>query len=359
MIMFSAGKRAVLKWGIVTLTLVLITGCWNSGKQTDSGQQTTNTNTQTQTNTSTQTSTSPPSVPAVSQSIVYKNTEYGFNFTLPESWNGYSIILTQWAGYAGAFTVEKGPIISIRDPKWTSAAPRQDIPIMVFTINQWNSLQQDVFHIGAAPVNPSELGRNSTYVFALPARYNFASLPGVNEVEKILENKPLQTIQATERHPDSTEILLRQMMTTAKQGKVLNCSFAAKTNGIWDIEKFWGKADKMDTVPAAKGNYYTYTNHNIVFGINKGGRIFEVRSNSGQLKGITLVEAKEVLGTPPYDVKVNGQEIIGYKVNSDFKLELVFPQPVNNMPNTVIDHYNVFNPAGTINSMADDSGRQW
>jgi hypothetical protein len=45
---------------------------------------------------------------------------------------------------------------------------------MIFTQKQWQELQQDKFHIGAAPIGPSELGRNSRYVFALPARYNYA-----------------------------------------------------------------------------------------------------------------------------------------------------------------------------------------
>jgi hypothetical protein len=63
---------------------------------------------------------------------------------------------------------------------------------MVFTIAQWNDLQNDKFHIGAAPIGPSELGRNSKYVFALPARYNFSFLPGFEEVEDILNGKPLK-----------------------------------------------------------------------------------------------------------------------------------------------------------------------
>jgi len=63
---------------------------------------------------------------------------------------------------------------------------------MVFTLAQWDLLQQDKFHIGAAPIGPSELGRNTSYVFALPARYNFSFPIGFEEVEKILENKSLQ-----------------------------------------------------------------------------------------------------------------------------------------------------------------------
>ena len=57
---------------------------------------------------------------------------------------------------------------------------------MVFTLDQWDRLNKDEFHIGAAPINPSELGRNKDYVFALPARYNYAFPLGYEEVEQIL-----------------------------------------------------------------------------------------------------------------------------------------------------------------------------
>lgn len=135
--------------------------------------------------------------PVNSSNIEYRNNEYGFRFALPTSWKGYSIVAAQWEGFVpggpqGDVTTETGPMISIRHPQYTSQNPRQDIPIMVLTINQWNSLQQDKFHIGAAPINPSELGRNSTYVFALPARYNYAFPTGFEEVEKILQDKSLQ-----------------------------------------------------------------------------------------------------------------------------------------------------------------------
>ena len=41
-------------------------------------------------------------------------------------------------------------------------------------------------------MGPKELGRNSKYVFALPARYNFAFPTGFEEVEDILAGNPLQ-----------------------------------------------------------------------------------------------------------------------------------------------------------------------
>jgi hypothetical protein len=131
---------------------------------------------------------------------LYTNTQYGFSFSLPESWKGYSIVNDKWEGLSlesqnQGTVVETGPLLSIRHPEWTDQNPRQDIPIMVFTLEQWNSLQQEKFHIGVAPIGPSELGRNSRYVFALPARYNFAFPQGYEEVEDILNSNPLHAIQ--------------------------------------------------------------------------------------------------------------------------------------------------------------------
>jgi hypothetical protein len=124
--------------------------------------------------------------------LEYRNSQYRFSISLPESWKGYTVINDKWEGYnygtEGNRVVATGPQIYIRHPLWTLAVPRQDIPIMIFTISEWNDMQADKFHIGAAPINPSELGRNAKYVFALPARYNFAYLPGFEEVDQIIKD---------------------------------------------------------------------------------------------------------------------------------------------------------------------------
>ncbi len=128
--------------------------------------------------------------------VQYKNTQYGFRFELPDSWKGFTVIEDDWEGdqlKAGVQVgVINGPMVTIRHPDWDYKAPRQDIPIFIFTIAQWDSLLKDEFHIGAAPIQPSELGRNSKYVFALPARYNFSFLTGYEEVEMILAKNPLK-----------------------------------------------------------------------------------------------------------------------------------------------------------------------
>ena len=132
-------------------------------------------------------------------SLIYDNKEYGFYFTLPESWIGYKAIEDKWEGVSLTESKENqsGPVIYIRHPQWTEKTPRQDIPVMVFTQDQWKSLNDGEFSVGAAPVAPSILGENTTYVFALPARYNYEFLTGFEEVEEILENNPLQAYEQT------------------------------------------------------------------------------------------------------------------------------------------------------------------
>lgn len=372
--MISKNQKTIMKWAVATLALILVVGCSslsaplnpssNVQNQKDTLTNGSETNPATTGQQDTANTSNSPSSSTVPNSIVYKNSPYGFNFTLPESWKGYSIVSSQWDGLLtenqqkGDTVVESGPIISIRDPQWTSQNPRQDIPIMVFTLDQWNSLQQGVFHIGAAPIGPSELGRNNSYVMALPARYNYAFLLGYKEVEAILASKPLETTQTSQLHPDSTESLIFNLQIMAKEGKVINSDFSAKTT-IDDVEKVWGQADTTNYIAAAKGRYASYSSHNVVFGINKGDQIFEIRSFDSRLKSITLNKAKEVLETPAYDAKANGQEVIGYTAGSEFKIEMVFPQPTKDNPNPVMDHYNVLYPAGTVNNMAEDPGREW
>jgi len=129
-------------------------------------------------------------------SISYKNDDYGFNFSLPESWKNYSIVTSKWEGTLLHDNSKlEGLIINIRHPQWTLENKRQDIPIMIFTHEQWELIQNDKLGVGAAPIAPRELGHNKSYVFALPARYNYSFLTGYEEVESIIENNPLQAFE--------------------------------------------------------------------------------------------------------------------------------------------------------------------
>lgn len=128
-----------------------------------------------------------------STSITYKNTDYGFDFTLPLNWQGYSVVKETWSGSPLTNTPpQSGPKLLIRNPKWTALAPYEDLPILVFTISQWNSYLAENFSVGAAPIKASELGRNNKYIFALPARWNFDYSLDYKEAQDIIDGNPLQ-----------------------------------------------------------------------------------------------------------------------------------------------------------------------
>jgi|GEM_PF-517692 len=137
--------------------------------------------------------------------VVYENTRYGFRFYLPETWKGYLIAEEQWKGTNNGELSETGPQLLIRHPDWTQEAPRQDIPIMVFTLEQWNALQKGDFYVSAAPIGPSKLGSNSVYVFALPPRYNYAFQTGFEEVEEILKGNPLWPSSLSDKNTETGE----------------------------------------------------------------------------------------------------------------------------------------------------------
>jgi len=126
--------------------------------------------------------------------IVYHNTHYGFCFLLPADWKGYTIVTEKWRGAVlDSQKTESGPQLLIRNPKWTKADPWQDIPIMIFTPSQWQIVAADNLAVSAAPIGPSELGRNKSYVFALPPRWiGFADAKGTDEVQTLMNQNPFQ-----------------------------------------------------------------------------------------------------------------------------------------------------------------------
>lgn len=134
-----------------------------------------------------------PATPVVTP-LVYSNTNYGFNFSLPDDWQGYTIVENTWKGTTSKnVTAPTGPKLLIRNPKWTAAAPYEDLPILIFTIAQWNSYVAEDFYVSAAPFPAAELARNDKYVFALPPRWDFDYSLGFKEAEDIIASKPLHT----------------------------------------------------------------------------------------------------------------------------------------------------------------------
>lgn len=134
--------------------------------------------------------------------LVYQNDQYGFRLTMLSSWEGYFMTEENWEGdrvndesdnHPGGFL--KGPEIHIHhpgDPQQTDNANNpddwQDIPIMVFTHEQWDMVQKVQLTVSAAPFPPWELGRNDQYVFALPPRWvGFTDAKGQDEAQEIVK----------------------------------------------------------------------------------------------------------------------------------------------------------------------------
>jgi hypothetical protein len=127
--------------------------------------------------------------------LEYTNTKYGFRFSLPSEWKGYTIVTEQWeASDAQKGAVERGPIVYIRHPDWTKENPREDIPIMIFTLTQWESVEHGDYFVGGTAIVPGELGRNRKYAFAVSRRVEESEAPGAKEVNEILQHRPLHPI---------------------------------------------------------------------------------------------------------------------------------------------------------------------
>ncbi|AFK85159.1 YjgB family protein [Thermoanaerobacterium aotearoense] len=151
--------------------------------------------------------------------------------------------------------------------------------------------------------------------------------------------------------------LINQIVSLAKEGKVINCDFVTGKTTIDDIEKVYGNPDKQEYISSAKGTYTTFTKKDLVFGFNKGMQVFETRSFDPRLQAISRSDIENVLGKAPYKATVSGtpnQTVLGYTMNSDYKLEFVISDTTN-----LVDHVNVLYPDATVNSMADDPGRKW
>ncbi|HTX76984.1 MAG TPA: hypothetical protein VMD29_12320 [Terracidiphilus sp.] len=142
---------------------------------------------------------------------VYRNAQYGFCFDLPALWAGYRVVEEKWdSGPPTGGVTTSGPMLLLRSPQWTEADPREDIPIMVFTRAQWKLVERGDLIVSAAPLGPGEIGRNARYVFALPPRWSFDDLPGLDDALRILASHPLHAICASgERYSTRASAMAR------------------------------------------------------------------------------------------------------------------------------------------------------
>jgi hypothetical protein len=121
--------------------------------------------------------------------INYYNAKYDFTFSLPASWQGYSVLTEQWDGgdlspaQDKIIYTEHGQQITLRHPQWKTNDLYQDIPIIVFTRKQWDEGVWPNIYAGGVM---DEMWHNRKYVFAISSRYNWGELKGSKEISNIV-----------------------------------------------------------------------------------------------------------------------------------------------------------------------------
>jgi Domain of unknown function (DUF4309) len=134
---------------------------------------------------------------------------------------------------------------------------------------------------------------------------------------------------------------IKDILNSAKVGKVANVEYAAGSSSIDTVEQKWGKADTTERADNGL-QYATYTKHNVAFGFNPLNQIVDVRSFDPGLKRISSVEVVSALGTPGDIRYYQGQEIIVYNASPNIELEWVFSALSKQNPNPNLDHISVY-----------------
>jgi hypothetical protein len=125
----------------------------------------------------------------------YRDARYDLTFFLPASWQGYSVSVKQIEDQRYSpledkdITVGYTPMITLRHPQWQATAPYADIPILIFTPAQWDSLRHgELWPSAFTGGTIDELWHNQKYVFAMSSR-TFANdeLKGWKETARIVE----------------------------------------------------------------------------------------------------------------------------------------------------------------------------
>jgi hypothetical protein len=126
--------------------------------------------------------------------IRYHNAQYNFTFYLPTDWKNYSVLTQQWDGETYLLKEDKdvvlahGPIIVLRNPQWKTNNLCQDIPIYVFTRQQWNDMNLGKYDAEGAGGVLYELWHDNKYVFCIHSRYDADdSVNGWKEAQDIVK----------------------------------------------------------------------------------------------------------------------------------------------------------------------------
>lgn len=182
---------------------------------------------------------------------------------------------------------------------------------------------------------PSPTGQTSPSQDDMPSTEPSETPNGTSDQDG--DNKPSDDEEAA--------VTVGTIVQLAKEGKVPNCEYAAHTALYDDIEKKWGEADSNEA--AGKGVYAEYKDKGIVFGYNKGMKVFDVRSYDSGLHAIALKDIEDALGKADETSRNGSDDIYTYDVSEQFQLKFVIPEKTG-----TVGHISVFSPQDAKNNMA-------
>ena len=125
---------------------------------------------------------------------MYENKELGFSFYLPADWKGYTVVNDKWEGTPvdGKGAKQTGPELILRNPKWTKAKPYQDIPIMVFTTEQWAQVAAENLAVTCRAHTALDVGTQRKIRVCAARKVQLRPTPpGMREVDTIIAGQPL------------------------------------------------------------------------------------------------------------------------------------------------------------------------
>jgi|GEM_PF-2477381 hypothetical protein len=222
-------------------------------------------------------------------SQIYTNSQYGFTIDLQPDWTGYTVLSQQWENNNSKQT---GPKIVLRHPKWTVNNHYEDIPVDIFTTDQWNRVLKGTLLIGAGPVSPSELDHNSIYVFALPARYNFDEATGWQEADQMVHT--LKSFEVQQSAANTFEIAALGLKFQAPPSLSDLDYRTIKLSGDQSVSSVEFSSKKLETagcdIAKAPLGYLTYDN-------DKGGTLVANARSSN----LYYIAPKTVCGTSASD----------------------------------------------------------
>lgn len=173
--------------------------------------------------------------------------------------------------------------------------------------------------------------------------YCFFSNNQFNEQSnKNLQSENESTEDSGDRETLNTDQLIKDTIDLAKEGKVRNAVIVAGKTTIQELEKRWGAPDQSEETVG--GIYANYKKKEVTIGY-QNKRIFDIRSSDDNLQKLHYKDVRRVSGEPSatryYQDNAHDQIILVYRVNENYQLKWIFPNPTNNKKNPTLDHISV------------------